>query len=53
MSRPKESVVEIGASLILVVLMLTSSIASIDFDELQGMKQIEDTNGRGIILSAL
>ncbi|MDA8545856.1 hypothetical protein N9K60_03605 [Candidatus Poseidoniales archaeon] len=47
MSRPKESVVGIGASLILVVLMLTSSLASIDLTELQEIKQIEDTNGRG------
>ena len=46
MSRPKESVVGIGASLILVILMLTSSIASIDFVELQEMKEIEDTSGR-------
>ena len=46
MSRPKESVVGIGASLILVMLMLTSSLASIDLAELKEIKEIGDTSGR-------
>ncbi|MBT4925481.1 MAG: hypothetical protein HON16_07005, partial [Euryarchaeota archaeon] len=32
--------------MILVMLMLTSVLASIDFVELQEMKEIEDTSGR-------